>query len=47
MTINSNKTRENKLIYYIKSIDDKSHLLVDADTVEEIQEFSSPWVIND
>lgn len=47
VTINSNKTRENKLIYYIKSIDDKSHLLVDADTVEEIQEFSSPWVIND
>lgn len=41
MTINSNKTRENKLVYYIKSVDNKSHLLVDADTVEPIEEYHS------
>lgn len=46
MTINSNKTRENKLVYYIKSVDDKSHLLVDADTVEPIGEYHSQWSID-
>ena len=46
MTINSNKTRENKLVYYIKSVDDKSHLLVDADTVEPIEEYHSQWSID-
>lgn len=46
MTINSNKTRENKLVYYIKSADDKSHLLVDADTVEPIEEYHSQWSID-
>lgn len=45
--LTSDNTGENKLVYYIKSVDNKSHLLVDADTVEKIQEFSSPWVIND
>lgn len=46
MTINSNKTRENKLVYYIKNVDDKSHLLVDADTVEPIEEYHSQWSID-
>ena len=46
MTINSNKTRENKLVYYIKSVDDKSHLLIDADTVEPIEEYHSQWSID-
>lgn len=36
---------ERKLVYYIKSIDNKSHILVSEDCVEEIQEFSSPWTI--
>lgn len=46
MTINSNKTRKNKLVYYIKSVDDKSHLLINADTVEPIEEYHSQWSID-
>lgn len=41
----SDSTGKNKLIYYIKSVDRKSHLLVDADTVEEIEEYYSQWSI--
>ena len=42
---NSIDNNERILIYYIKSIDGKSHLLVDGDTVEEIKEYHSPWAI--
>lgn len=42
----SNSTEENKLIYYIKSVDDKSHLLVNADDVEPIKEYNSQWSID-
>lgn len=44
----SNPTVDNnepKLVYYIKSVDNKSHIIVSEDCVEELQEFHSPWVI--
>lgn len=42
----SDHTCKNKLIYYIKSVDNKSHLLVDADDVEPIEEYHSQWSID-
>lgn len=42
----SDHTCKNKLIYYIKSVDDKSHLLVNADDVEPIEEYHSQWSID-
>ncbi len=44
--LTSDNTGENKLVYYIKSVDNKSHLLVDADTVEPIEEYHSQWSID-
>lgn len=44
--LTSDNTGENKLVYYIKSVDNKSHLLVDADTVESIEEYHSQWSID-
>lgn len=44
--LTSDNTGENKLVYYIKSVDNKSHLLVDANTVEPIEEYHSQWSID-
>lgn len=44
--LTSDNTGENKLVYYIKSVDNKSHLLVDADIVEPIEEYHSQWSID-
>ena len=44
--LTSDNAEENKLVYYIKSIDNKSHLLVDANTVEPIEEYHSQWSID-